>query len=309
MGRADGKKIKGMGGFDRMLALVVGKTRVESTNLFTMDIITKTMDEFIASRKKDGVEYSYRDIVIAALVRTFYLRPRLNRFVVAGNFYQRNFIDVAMTVHKDLRSGGEEAAIKCRFTGKETIQEIKASLDKEIYDAVMNNNQTDKFTSAINWLPTWVFRWIVRGMRVLDRYGLLTDKFMFKVSPFHSSIFFADLKSIHLDRIYHHLYNFGNCGFFCAMGKDKMKALVDERSGEIKPTKVVELGVSEDERFIDGLYYTGMIKVIHRLLDNLELLERAPEDDEVKKCPTPKEIKKQKKQKRKAARIAAKSSK
>ena len=78
-----GKKIKKIRGFERMLALIVAKDRDEATNLFTMEVMAKNMDEYIEKkREQDGIEYSYRDIIIAGLVRVFYLRPRLNRFII-----------------------------------------------------------------------------------------------------------------------------------------------------------------------------------------------------------------------------------
>ena len=283
MRRPDGKKIKGISGFDRILSLIVGKTRNETTNFWTTQMSTLFIDPYIEEKRKEGMELTYRDIIISLLVRVFYLRPRLNRFVVGGNFYQRNFIDVAVTLHKNLRTGDGETAIKCRFTGKETIYEIKKQLDEKIDIAMNATNDTDDFSRRINWMPTWLLRLFVRCFRGLDRLGLLSDKFLLNTSPFHASIFFADLKSIHLGKIYHHLYNFGNCGFFCTMGKEKQIPIVDEKTGEIKIDKIFELGVSIDERFIDGFYYSGMIKLVNRILENLHCLDRAPHDDEIKK--------------------------
>ena len=121
----------------------------------------------------------------------------------------------------------------------------------------------------------------------------------------HASIFFADLKSIHLDRIYHHLYSFGNCGFFATMGKEKTKVVADEKTGEIHAQKIFELSASIDERFIDGLYYSGMIKVIKRMMADLDVLTRAPHDDEVLVQLTPRQKKKQAKQNRKKNRNKA----
>jgi len=308
MGRSDGKKIKGINGFDRMLSLVVGKTRTEVTNLFSMDIVTKSIDEYIEAKKKEGIEYTYRDILIATLVRVFYLRPRFNRFVIAGNFYQRKHIDISMSMHKNIKTGDEETSIKCRFTGKETIMQVKAAFDEKIKQALDSEDSTGIFSKQLSWMPTWMFRLALGWLRLLDRYGMLSDKFMFNISPMHSSIFFADLKSIHLDKIYHHLYNFGNCGFFCTMGKETMRPVVDEKTNEIKAERVLSIGVSIDERFVDGHYYSGMIKYAKRLLENLSVLERAPEDDEIKKLPlTNREKKKKAKAEKKAAKRARKT--
>jgi len=287
MARKDGKKIKGTDGFMRMAALLVGEDRVSSTCYYTHEVLAKKMDDFIARKKaEEGIEYTYRDICIAGLVRVFYLRPQLNRFVYKGTFYQRNFIDVAMAMHKSLKTGEQETTIKCRFTGKETIREVKEKVDKEIIRAVTGDNGTDAFSGGfLGKMPTWVLRFILSIMKVGDRLGLFSDKFMFETSPMHASILFVDLKSIHLAPVWHHLYNFGNCGFTCTMGKEKLVAYADPKTMEISAQKVVELGIGEDERFIDGLTYSHMVRTINRIIDNLEILERVPEDDEVRAGP------------------------
>jgi len=304
MGRKDGKKIKGVDGFTRMGALIINKDRTGCTNFYTQEIPTKSLDEYIAKKKTEGVDYTYRDIAIATLVRLFHIRPQLNRFVMKGNFYQRNYIDVSMVMHKDLRTGAQETGIKCRFTGKETLEQVKQKLDAEIHKAIFGSNNTDAFTGGfLGKMPTWMIRMLLGVMRWADRWGLLSDKFMFSTSPMHASIVFVDLKSVHLGPVWHHMYNFGNCGFICTMGKEKARAVVDPKTGALKAENVMELGISQDERFIDGLRYSHMIKAMTRIVENMEVLERAPEDDEIKlPPPTAREKKKKAKLAKKEAK-------
>ena len=304
MGRKDGKKIKGVDGFSRMASLIVGEDRVSSTCFYTHEILTKKMDEFIALKRKEGIEYTYRDIVITGLVRVFYLRPRFNRFVVKGNFYQRNHIDVSMVMMKSLKTGDQETSIKCRFTGKETIREVKEKFDVAIKEALQGTNDTDAFVGGLlGRMPTIGIRIMIKFMRWMDRWGLLSDSFTFGTSPMHASIVFVDLKSIHLGAVLHHMYNFGNCGFVCTMGKEKLKAHVDPKTMQISAQNVLELGIAEDERFIDGWTYSQMIKTVTRFVENLEVLERAPEDDEIKAPPlSPAQKKRQQKMAKKLAK-------
>ena len=305
MARKDGKKIKGIDGFFRMGSLLVGEDRVSSTCYYTHQVLAKKMDDFIArKRTEEGVEYTYRDICIAALVRIFYLRPHFNRFVIKGTFYQRNFIDVAMAMHKSLKTGEQETTIKVRFTGKETIQEVKKKVDAEITRALTGENGTDSFSGGgLGRMPTWMLRILLVFMKGLDRCGLLSDKFLFETSPMHASILFVDLKSIHLQPVLHHLYNFGNCGFAITMGKEKIAAYADPKTMEISAQKILELGIAEDERFIDGLTYSHMIKTVNRIIENMETLERVPDDDEIRKPPLTVY------EKKKAARLAKKQAK
>ncbi|MCL1901923.1 MAG: hypothetical protein FWG51_05975, partial [Firmicutes bacterium] len=134
---------------------------------------------------------------------------------------------------------------------------------------------------------------------------IVTDKALF-ASPFHCSIFFSDLKSIRLDAIHHHLYSFGNCGFFATMGKEKLVPVADQITGEIKVEKLVELGISMDERFTDGLYYSNFLRAYTHIINNLSTLERPPLDSEIHHIKTAKEIKAERKAKKNAMKLKKK---
>jgi len=99
------------------------------------------------------------------------------------------------------------------------------------------------------------------------------------------------------------MYNFGNCGFMACMGKEQLTPKVDKVTGEVKVEKIMELGVSEDDRVTDGLIFSHMIRTANRIIDNLSVLERAPEDDEVK-WPAPTDY-----ERKKAAKLAKKKKK
>ena len=246
------------------------RSRPTSTNYFLHRQPLASIDEFIAKKNLEGKNYTYRDIVVATLVRIFAIRPKFNRFYVGDKLYQRNHIDFAMTVHKSLRKGDQEAIAKVRFSGFETLAEVKEKLDTAIKTAIESN---DSFDAVMGRFPNFILRFAMRMIRLFDRLGWLSDKFMFEASPFHSSIFFADLKSIHLNYVFHHLYTFGNCGFFCTMGKEHYDAMVNPEDGSVYAGKIIELGVSMDERFVDGLYYRHMVKGVSRIMQDLSTLE------------------------------------
>lgn len=65
------------------------KTRTDSMNMFEDLIPCSSMDDYIAKMETQGITVSYMHILIAAMVRTLALRPRLNRFVMNGKIYTR----------------------------------------------------------------------------------------------------------------------------------------------------------------------------------------------------------------------------
>ncbi|MDR0975743.1 MAG: 2-oxo acid dehydrogenase subunit E2 [Christensenellaceae bacterium] len=292
--RADGKFVKGLDGVTKLGAVIM-RSKEGSANYARVQIKTKTLDEFIAKRREEGIEYNYRDIVMGAIARIYTLFPKYNRFIIAGKFFQRNYIDLAMMAHKDLRSGDDETAVKTRLTGYETLGEIKEKFTARLKVALEALNGTDTTSDFLAKLPYWAMRGVVNIMRLADRWGLLSDKFMFEVSPFHCSAFLSDLKSLGLDALYHHVYNFGNCGAFFTMGKEKLVPYVNQQTGEITAEKIIELGVTLDDRVCDGLYNSRVLRTLKRILDNPACLEERVNEKDIHKIKTYKEIKAEKK--------------
>jgi len=127
----------------------------------------------------------------------------------------------------------------------------------------------------LNKLPAWMFRTAMWFVRVFDRHNCFT-KFISSASPFHCSVFVTNLKSIKLDSIYHHLYNFGNCSVFVAMGKSKVVPFVKDNS-EVVPEKVFDLGVTLDERVADGFYFSKTLRVWQKMFEDPNCLNERPE--------------------------------
>ncbi|MCL2255707.1 MAG: 2-oxo acid dehydrogenase subunit E2 [Firmicutes bacterium] len=282
--RKDGKKIKGLKGVEKLMPFFM-PSREGSTNKFLFDETTKHFDAYILEKQQtEGITYTYRDLTIATLVRVFKCLPKLNRFITAKRFYQRNSIDVTMMVHSSIQGKGDdvETTVKVSFTGEETVREVKEKLDAEIERAIKAETDAKQKEDSLAKLPTFIMRLFTRTLRIFDYFGWLSKKFLFKISPFHTSIFFADLKSIHVKYIYHHLYNFGNCSFFCAMGKEQTLPVVNEKN-EIIPDKRLQLGISVDDRCVDGLYFSFMLKAAKRIVNNMSILERPPHDHEIRK--------------------------
>ena len=66
----------------------------------------------------------------------------------------------------------------------------------------------------------------------MDKHGIL-PKGIIEASPFHTSLFLTNLKSIKMETVYHHIYNFGTTGIFVSMGKEKWEPEADQKTKEI----------------------------------------------------------------------------
>ena len=311
--RNDGKKVKGMGIIDKAEPFFMPQ-RIDAVNYTTVKVKCDSIDEFIARERKNGISYSYMHIVIAAIVRILYIRKKLNRFIMRGSIYQRNTISISMDIKKKLEDDGEQVCLKMFFTGRESIEEVKKIVDDEIAKNLQESevHSTTKAAGKLTSLPDFLFRWTMAFVRFLDKHGLL-PKALIKASPFHTSCFLTNLKSIKLNYIFHHLYNFGTTTIFVAMGKEKVEPYV-ENNKELKIAKMLTMGVSLDERVADGLYMGKSLRLFSDYIKNPDNLKTSlPNDGTIPKKATKivkfKKIKKKTKKEKNAKKERSKTKK
>ena len=279
--RKDGKRLKNLAIIDQLEPFFM-PTRIGAVNYAKVKIDCQKLDEFINQEREKGHNVSYMHLVITAIVRILYLRDHLNRFIVNNVLYQRKGIFVSMVIKKSLRDDGEMATLKFPFQGTENLYEVMQIINDEI--AKNSDQKTDNATEAkgLTRMPTWLLRWAMRCLRFCDKHGLLTG-LMMKASPFHTSCFFTNLKSIKQDYIYHHLFDFGTTSIFVSMGKEKLEPVV-QADNSLGVAKIMTLGLSLDDRIADGLYMGQSLRLLERMLNNpAELLESLPP----KAAPTP----------------------
>lgn len=246
-----------------------------NTTLETVDC--GPIDEYIKSKKEEGIEYTYMDIVMAAMVRTMYHLPLLKRYVVNGRVYSRKKIACSVALHRTLRDESAETTVKAEFNGDETLEEVRKLfadlVEKEL--RATDENGIDNLVKIIMSIPAFIVKGVVNFLMWLDRHNLLPAAIC-NLSPFHTTFWITNLKSLGIGTIYHHISNFGTASEFIAMGKEKYVAtVVGKNRVEIK--KMLELGMVLDERICDGLYYARATKMLHRILANPAVLETKPE--------------------------------
>lgn len=262
--RPDGTKVKDIDPIQRIMPHIM-KHRHDSQNLSDYDCPCEPIDAFIRSEAGNGESYNYMHIVIASLVRIIALFPRLNRFIMNGRIYRKNSIQISFVVKKGLSSEAPDTTIKLDFTGKESLPEIRDKINEAIKqnNNMDANNGTDKLARIITYTPNIVIAMLVGLIKLLDKHGLLPGAII-KLSPFHTTAFITNLKSIKGPSIYHHLYDFGTTGLFFAMGKESLIPVVE--GGEIVVGKRLPLQIVTDERFCDGFYFVSALKALRGLL-------------------------------------------
>lgn len=310
--RADGKRVKGLDPIQKIMPHIMAH-RHDSQNLTSYDLSCEPFDEFIRSEREKGHHFNYMHIMIAGIVRSIATFPRVNRFIMNGRIFNRKGIYISFVVKKNLSAEASDSVVKLEFTGHESIYEIKDKIDEAIKEnsKVAESNGTDKLAHLLTITPNFLIKFLVGTLKFFDKHGLLPGSII-KLSPFHTSCFITNLKSIKGPSIHHHLYDFGTTGLFFAMGKEGLKPVV--RNDEIVVGKVMPVDIVTDERFCDGFYFVNAMKFIKRLYENpalmSERLEELPSDTEVVKShKLKKEEKKKAKKEAKELKKAKKSEK
>lgn len=219
-------------------------------------------------------ELSLMHIVMAATIRLIALRPYLNRFVVWNKIFARNHINMSLIIKRKLSN--VETMIKPEFEPEDTLYDVVRRVSEEVNKNVADDavNSSDETCNALLKLPAFVMRFVVKLLYGLDNIGLLPKK-LFNVSPWHCSAFITNVGSLGIGPIYHHLYEFGTCSLFIAMG-NKQRTTTVNAEGKPVTRRSIGLKFVTDERICDGQYYAAAMKMMRKLLEKPELLLEPP---------------------------------
>lgn len=273
--RYDGWRVKKIDTVFRVIPYFL-RTRMDAQNFFEEKLVIDDLEEFIKKHKEDIPDLSIMHIIIAALVRLFAQRPNLNRFVIWNKIFARNHLNVSIAVKRSLSDDGEETLIKPFFMPTDTlydvVEKVKAELDNN--QKTGQKNGSDAVAGFIGKLPDFLLRFVVFVLLWMDKVGIM-PKIINKVSPWHCSIFLTNIGSIGVESIYHHLYEFGTCSIFVAMGRKSKENIID-KEGNIESQKSIMLKFVLDERVCDGFYYASSMRSLNKILANPEILLTPP---------------------------------
>lgn len=263
------------------------RTRMDAQNFFEESIQVDNIEAFIKEHKVDIPNLSIMHVVMAALIRLISQRPYLNRFVIWNKIFARNHLNFSIAVKRSLSDSGEETLIKPYFMPTDTLQDVVRKVEQERANnqQVGQKNASDKISKLLGLLPDFMLRTVVFSLLHMDKVGIM-PKAINQASPWHCSIFLTNIGSIGVESIYHHLYEFGTCSMFVAMGK-KSRSHSFDKDGSIIAHKSIQLKFVLDERICDGFYYASSMRQLSKYLNDPSLLLTPPEnvviDDGVRK--------------------------
>ena len=272
--RRDGTYLRKIDSMHTIMPLMY-PNRCDNEAFISERIDLTNINEFLAKKNAEDPEYKYNlfQIMVTALLKVITLRPKMNRFIANQMIYQRNEVSAAFTVKKIFSDEGGEALAFIHAKDDYTLETVHNEIFRQV--SYLKSDKNDPSTDAMDVIqkaPRFLLKFIGAVARWLDRHGKM-PKSIIATDPYYASCVLTNLGSIGLHSGYHHLTNWGTNSVFCAIGEIKKRPFWEE-DGTFEMRPSVDLGLTIDERIADGYYYSKTVKLLKKLLEDPELLER-----------------------------------
>jgi hypothetical protein len=266
-GRRDGTLARDVPNYRRIMPYIMqGKN--ESVAYFEQEIdLTKTQAFIDRWNATSALRISLFHVYLWATIQTLAERPRLNRFVSGSRIYQRDGIWISYSAKKAMNDDSPVVVLKKRFEAGRPFEELVEQMHAHVGEGRSDKkSHVDKELSIVLSLPSLLVRGLIALQRWLDAWNLLPFS-LIKNDPLYASMFVANLGSVKLEAVHHHLYEYGNIPIFACVGRSKRVVRADEQ-GNVTTRLVATVKYTFDERVEDGLYCAAAIAHLQSLVEN-----------------------------------------
>ena len=200
-----------------------------------------------------------------AAAQTLHARPALNRFVAGNRVYQRRGVQVSFVVKKDMQDDGPSTTVKVSAPPGETFAAYAGRLAAVVHEAQETDRYVDKETGVIMMLPGFMVRGLVATARWLDHWHLY-PRFMTESDPMYASVFLANLGSVGVSDVYHHLFEYGTVSIFGAVSAPARMPFVE--GDAVVPRAGLRVRWSFDERIHDAFYCAKSLEQVRTIVES-----------------------------------------
>lgn len=269
-----GRRVKNVPGM-MQLNCDIRKTRQESYLYASPKYDVTELLKYLEKRKKEGTHITFFHAFLAALGKTFYNRPVLNRFVKNRRIYEHPDVSFAFVAKVAFDDKAEEMMIQCKIEPNDNIDTISAKITDKVNKIRENASKVDKkgannAMDVLAKLPNIIRVPLVGFFKWMDKIGYLPD-FLADDNIYYSSLILSNLGSFHFDAIHHNINEFGISSGLATLGEIKEEEVIIDGKKQLR--KMFTLGANYDERATDGFYLIKSLKLIQYLFDHPEMLE------------------------------------
>lgn len=206
-------------------------------------------------------------LFVFACARALHERPGLNRFVSGGRIWQRERVAVSFAAKYAFEDRAPFVTVKLDIPFSDDFPALVARMRSGVESARSGRRSAvDTELRLLLALPGFLVRALVALVRWLDRLNLL-PRAMVESDPMHASLFVANLGSVGVDNAHHHLYEYGTCSVFGAMGEARPRVFAGT-GGSAVVREGLRVGWTFDERINDGFYCTASLAIAQGIVED-----------------------------------------
>ena len=201
-------------------------------------------------------------------IKTITLRPKLNRFIVNSNFYQRNEVSAAFVVKKQFSDKGAEALAFLHGREEDTVEDVHAYIRQQVTEC--RSDKVDCLHRGHGY---------VQQDAPVDGQGHRAVYLMFLDQPRLGAV--RPYRHRPLLQLRGHLQpglhqaqvrlsppdQLGHLLAVLHHRREKEIAVLSTRTAPVTMRETLELGLTIDERLADGYYYSKSVRLLEYLLD------------------------------------------
>lgn len=268
--RPDGTFVKHLSNTRRIMPFLM-HGRTESTVYYEQHVEVEKAWQYVEEfSKRSGLHATILHFLIWRAAQVLDRRPGLNRFVAGRRIYQRDGIWISFSMKKEMRDDAPLVVVKKKidptWSFEETVNMIQGGIEKGREGSKSTSDKEMDLVFALPYFMVSFFTWL---LKTLNHFGWLPGS-LIKADELFASVFVANLGSIGLQPAYHHLYEWGNCPIFVALGTNEPRMMLDER-GRPAVKDMMTLRYSFDERINDGFYSIRALELLKQLIENPEM--------------------------------------
>lgn len=283
-GRSDGDLVRGEGPLRRIMPYLM-RGRNESAVLHETTYRVAAARAWLrAYNRAHRPRATLFHLLAYACVQALHDRPRLNRFVSGGRLWQRRGVQVSFVAKKAFRDDGADVTVKVAAAAAEPFRAFSARMSDLVEQARTEDRAVDREVALVMRLPGPLVGALVRLARALDRWNLYPG-FMTRGDPMYASLFLANLGSLGISDVFHHLYEYGTVSIFGAVSAVRRGPVVDGE--QLRVDELLQVRWTFDERIDDGFACARSLGLVQRALEDPARWLGPPEGEPAWRAPGP----------------------
>ena len=230
--------------------------------------------KYMKEKKKDNKDLTYFHAFSMAIAKVVYNRPKLNRYIINHNCYERKDVILTFTAKVDYSDDAKEVMSLIKVDPNDNIFDIsnKIKAKVESFRKRKEQNSSDDSLDSLDKLPSWMLKFFVAPIvKWMDHHDLLPRSLNDDLL-YNSTVILSNLGSIKCGAIHHNLTDFGTNSIILTIG-DIHKEQVVMPNGKVEIRDIVEFGINLDERIADGVYFSKSVNMLDYIMRNPETLE------------------------------------